>query len=568
MTETVPRPQAETDHRDAASGYADELGEEAALAQHMPPLLTGRDTDALIKEARRLRRRRWFIGSTLTVLLLGAMVGGYLIFFGPPARSPQAARGRGDAPRAAAAERVSAPTRSPDLIQPTTLATLPNGHLLILDNSRDQILELRPDGKLTVFAGNGRLGFTGDGGPARDAELDFGYFSSAGMSVAPDGSVDFLDDGNCRVRQVTPTGVIRTLATLPRVKVSGGPKPTACPDYGLAVSPAGVVYVATSSKVVRLTRGGLIWVAGSNGDEAHEPAHPTPSTVVFAPESLAFNRAGDLFIGSFSPKAVYRLTPTGRLAVLGASYPTAIAVEPNGTAIIGTHFGVIQQARPGGSRLGLFYDVNPKHVEGINWRTGGFQENGLAVTRTGTVYADNAEGNGYGEATVLVRISPSKRASLAPIRTSLSASLPRLNASGFPAALYPPARGSNGPALRSCPSDAGLERFTPSTTRDAERIARTYLSSQFAADIAVTDRAWWTSDFNDFTNGEDLGKHTVTGEAPASKTAAANELARACGATLVNDSLAVTDRPSGYSSFAGTLYFLDRAGHPLVYYVR
>jgi hypothetical protein len=464
------------------------------------------------------------------------------------------------------AARTFVPTRSPDLIQPTTLAMLPNGSLLILDSSRDQILELRSDGELSVFAGNGRLGFSGDGGQARDAELDFGYFSSAGMSVTPDGSVDF-PDGNCRIRQVTPAGIIRTLVHIPLIKVGGGPQRTACPAVSVAVSPTGKVYVATITKIERLSADGhLVWLAGSNGEVAHEPAHPSPPTVVFSPISIAFNHAGDLYIGSFEPRVVYRLTPAGKLTNLGGSYPTALATESNGSVLVGTHFGVIQQATSTSARLRLYYSVNPKRVRGIHWGTdGGFQENGIALTKNGTIYVDNAQGNGYGAGTVLVRISPTKRAALVPIRTSLAATLPKVGAPGFPVSLYPATRPSRGAALASCPSDTGLERFTPIAIANARKIARSYLSSQFASDIAVTDRSWWTSDFNQYAGGDVGGRHTVTGERPTLQSPIASGLAQACGPELVRDSIAVTIGKSAYSDFAGTLYFLDRNDHPLVY---
>ena len=104
----------------------------------------------------------------------------------------------------------------------------------------------------------------------------------------------------------------------------------------------------------------------------------------------------------------------------------------------------------------------PQTGQGINWSTGGFQENGIAVTRNGTTYVDNAQGNGYGEATVLVRISLSKRASVAPIRTSLSASLPKLNAPGFPASLYPPRLiNLDGPLAVVPPATRASCEFTP-----------------------------------------------------------------------------------------------------------
>jgi hypothetical protein len=504
---------------------------------------------------------------TITATLIGAAILGYL-YAGSTGGSGGVPARRAGARNALATRGIAGPTRSPDLIQPTTLATLPNGNVLILDSSRDQILELGPSGALSVFAGNGRLGFSGDGGPAADTELDFGYFSSAGMSVTAGGSVDFLDDGNCRVRQVASDGTVRTLVRIPRAKVRGGPRAPACPADGVGISPSGTLYVATSSEIERLGSGGrLVRVAGGNGLMADQPAQPTPATVVFSPGAIAFDSAGDLYIGSFEPKAVYRLTPSGKLTNLGASYPTALAAEPNGSVVVGTHFGVIQQATSAGTHLRLHYNVDPMHVRGLNWTHAGFQENGIAVTGNGTVYVDNAEGNGYGTATVLVRISRANRAALVPIRTSLTASLPKLGASGFPASLFPLPRAARTAGRTSCPSNAGLQRFTPAAVAASRTIARTYLSSQFASDIAVTDRSWWTNDFADFTSGDDLGRHTVTGETAASNTAAATELEHACGSALVNDSIAVAVGASAYSTFAGTLYFLDRGGHPLVYSV-
>ena len=169
------------------------------------------EKEALIKEARRLRRRRWLFGSALTALAVGAGIGGYLIASGPPPTPHRAAPAHSSSARGSlASARVFLPARSPDLLQPSTLASLPNGDVLILDSSRDQILALRPDGELSVFAGTGRLGFSGDGGPARDADLHFVSGESAGMTVTRAGAVDFLDEGNCRIRQISPHGTIRT----------------------------------------------------------------------------------------------------------------------------------------------------------------------------------------------------------------------------------------------------------------------------------------------------------------------------------------------------------------------
>jgi hypothetical protein len=530
------------------------------LEREVGPALGIKDDgeEALIKEARRLRRRRWIIGSALAALALGAGVGGFLVASGPPSRMNQGPSNGSSGSGSALAARVLVPTRSPDLIQPTTLATLPDGNLLILDSSRDQILELRPGGHLSVFAGDGRLGFSGDGGPAQDAELKM--TSLSGMAVTSAGTVDLLEGGSCRIRAISPNGIIRTILRVPLVKVY--PHGTGCPVTAFAVSPAGSVYIAMSSGIERVSsRGQLVWVAGAHGSEAYI----TPSHAAFFPSALVFDNAGDLYIWNFSPKVIFRLDPTGALTQLsGASYATQLTTAPNGAVLAGAHGGVIQEVTPTGVRA--LYDVVPKRVSGIHWgRDQGFQEDGIAVTKTGTIYVDNAQGNGYGDGAVIVQISPTRHAALVPIHTPLAATLPRVNAAGFPASLFPAARGSRGPSVRSCPSDQGVGPFTTGAIAQAKRIAKTYLSNRFASDIAVTDRSWWTSDFNQYADGNVGGNHTVTGEGPTSGSPTAAGLAQACGADLIRDSIAVTVGRSASSDLTGTIYFLDRNGHPLVY---
>lgn len=526
------------------------------------------ETEALIEEARRLRRRRWVFGSALTALAAGAGIAAYRVVSGAPTGPHRAApaRSSGAPGSAVVSARAVLPTRSADLLQPSTLATLPDGELLILDSSRDQILSLKANGDLSVFAGNGRLGFSGDGGQARNAELDLGQGSSPDMTVTRSGAVDFLDDNGCRIRQISASGAIRTIFSAPRGAEYHG-RSACLPLSALALSPSGRLYVATSSQVKSVSASGhLVWVAGSSRSSDFDPTHPTRSNVALEPDALAFDRAGDLFISSFALKLVFELTPAGKLMEVGDSYADQFAFDPSGQMLVGTHEGVIQAVTSDGIKP--FYDVIPRRA-GINWGGDqGFQEDGIAVTRAGTIYVDNSQGNGYGRATVLVRISPTKHAALAPIRTPVAATLPKVGAPGFPVSIYPSARPSRGAAVSYCPSDQGLEPFNTAGIMQARKIARTYLTGQFASDIAVTDRSWWPAAFNKVAGGDIAGRNTVTGEAPASRSPVAKGLAQACGQKLINDTLTVTIGQPAYSNFTGTLYLLDRDRHALVYDAR
>lgn len=533
------------------------------LIDHHRTEETSTGGEALIREARLLRRRRWIIGLTILSLVLAAIVVAYAASSRsttPPGRNaPTAPRRTSDVPR------TFVPTHSPDLIQPTTLAAEHDGDVLILDSSRDQILQLAPEGTLSVFAGIGRQGFSGDGGLAIDAELDFGYFSESGVAVAPNGTVYLVDDGNCRLRAVNPRGIIHTIVRVPlnHLQLRG----TSCSLNGIAVSPSGAVYVSTNSEIKRVTpRGTLAWVAGTPGAIINEPTNPTPSTIVMSPESIAFDARGDLDISSSEPRVIYQLSPSGKITNLGAAYATQLTTTPEGNVLAGTHAGEIDLVASKETGVEPYRDVVPSKVDGLNWGShSGFQENGIAVTSSGVIYVDNAQGNGYGKASVIVRIATNGKAEVVPIRTPVSRTLPGIRASGFPASLYPAPSKSATSTFASCPNSAQLEPFTPAAIKDAKAIAANYQSSQYASDLPVMDRSWWAGAFVAF-EGADLGVHSVTAEKPAEESAAAKAIGSACGETLVRDSIAVSIGTSIYSNATGVLYLLNRDGHPLVYY--
>src|SRR5215831_3386042 len=82
------------------------------------------------------------------------------------------------------------------------------GNLLIGDPDNGQVFKVDTNGVLTVFAGNGFRGYSGDGGPATAASLD------APNSIALDqaGNVYIADGAENRIRKVTPSGIISTIA--------------------------------------------------------------------------------------------------------------------------------------------------------------------------------------------------------------------------------------------------------------------------------------------------------------------------------------------------------------------
>jgi sugar lactone lactonase YvrE len=113
---------------------------------------------------------------------------------------------------------------------------------------------------MSTFAGTGKAGYSGDGGPAVDARLNSPY------SIASDagGNLYFSDSGAHVVRAVDRKGVIRTMAGTgtPGFRGDGGTAAEARLNapYGVAVDAAGALYIADydNAKVRRVRPSGTI----------------------------------------------------------------------------------------------------------------------------------------------------------------------------------------------------------------------------------------------------------------------------------------------------------------------
>ncbi len=146
------------------------------------------------------------------------------------------------------------------LDNPMGLASDFAGNLFISDTNHHRIRKVTPDGIITTIAGTGAQGFGGDKGPATDAKLN----SPRNIALDEAGNLYIADNGNHRVRKVTPEGVIVTLAGTARSgnDGDGGPAVEArmSNPWGVAVDRAGNVFIADaiSERVRMVTPDGII----------------------------------------------------------------------------------------------------------------------------------------------------------------------------------------------------------------------------------------------------------------------------------------------------------------------
>jgi sugar lactone lactonase YvrE len=221
---------------------------------------------------------------------------------------------------------------------PATLAQLDSpdwvardsaGNLYLSDQSNHVVREVAAGtGTISTIAGTGKIGSSGDGGPATSAEFEV----PGALAVDQNGNLFIADQGSGLVRLLNlKSGIISTYA-------GGGTGPAGTGDGGLATSavlgPIGGitidasrnVYISTNSSVRKVTdaTGVITTIAGAAGSGYGGDGGPATSALLFDPAGLAFDAKGNLYIAE-----------SGNNVIREVNGATGIITTVAGTAVTG-----------------------------------------------------------------------------------------------------------------------------------------------------------------------------------------------------------------------------------------
>lgn len=191
------------------------------------------------------------------------------------------------------------PATRAQLRWPDGVAVSADGNIFISDSANDRIRKVSPDGTISTIAGTASRGFSGDGGRATDAHLNY----PRGLALDSAGALYFADVYNHRVRKITPDGLIRTIAGTgePGFSGDGGQALEAQLYYpqGVALDPrTGNLYIADSSNYrIRIVApdGTIRTVAGTGEEGFSGDGGPAISARLAAPSAVAVDRSGNVY---------------------------------------------------------------------------------------------------------------------------------------------------------------------------------------------------------------------------------------------------------------------------------
>ena len=239
---------------------------------------------------------------------------------------------------------------------PAGVAVDNSGNLYIADLGNDRIRKVDTSGTITTVAGTGELGYSGDDGPAIEAQLKYPRH----VAVDGSGNLYIADTYNHRIRKVDTTGTITTVAGQGGIGYASGdgdPAVEVSLSYpqGVAVDGSGNLYIADSQehRVFRVDTSGIITTVAGTGELGYSgDGGSAVEARLYSPEDVVVDGTGNLYIAVGNNQRIRRVDTTGTITTVAGSgqfgyggdggpataarldYPRGVAVDSSGNVYI------------------------------------------------------------------------------------------------------------------------------------------------------------------------------------------------------------------------------------------
>ena len=218
---------------------------------------------------------------------------------------------------------------------PNGVALDSSGTVYIADTLNNRIRKITPAGVVSTFAGQGTGGF--QDGTGTNAYFNF----PIGIVVDSAGTVYVGENGNHRIRKITPAGVVTTLAGsgigagYAGTFANGtGTNASFSNPRGVAVDTSGTVYVSDmqNNRIRKITPGGVVTTFAGQETGGFQDGTGT-NAMFYAPIGMVMDSVGNMYVGDSVNNRIRKITPLGVVTTLAGSATYSSFYQPAGTAV-------------------------------------------------------------------------------------------------------------------------------------------------------------------------------------------------------------------------------------------
>lgn len=305
---------------------------------------------------------------------------------------------------------------------PVGLTLDASGNLYVADEHNNAIRKITPAGVVTTFAGSGSQAYVNGTGTGAS------FYYPCGVVADNQNNIFVADTYNQCIRKITPAGVVSTFAGSGSTGTADGTGTAASfsQPFGLAIDASNNLYLTdrTNQRIRKITPSGIVTtLAGSTG--GYRDGTGTAAQLQ-GPTSIALDAAGNIYITDETNQRIRKITQSGVVSTIAgtgstgavngigtaASFynPFAIAAAPSGYLYIGDQYNYLIR-----KIIVSPYTISPALPQGLSIDQGTGTVSGTpAVTSVSTYYTVSAYStNGSGVATLNLSVNPSSYSTFA-----------------------------------------------------------------------------------------------------------------------------------------------------------
>jgi serine/threonine-protein kinase len=291
---------------------------------------------------------------------------------------------------------------------PTGTAVDASGNIYVADYNNNRIRKITSSGVMTTLAGSGVPGFLDANGTAAQFKNPYG------VAVDAAGIVYVADSSNNRIRKISLTGDVTTLAGSSPYSFADGFGSAAQFNYptGVAVDSAGFVYVADAgnNRIRKINSAGNVSTLAGSGVASYSDNSIGTSAQFSNPTGVTVDSAGVVYVADSNNNRIRKVSAGGAVTTLAGSglsgstnatgnaasfaNPTGVAVDSTGIIYISDYgSNRVRKISTAGVVTTLAGSGAPAYAEGTGTTAQFYGPAGIAVDFDATLYIADSNNN-------------------------------------------------------------------------------------------------------------------------------------------------------------------------------